>query len=45
MELDDLNKISYAIIGCAYKVQSALGPGLLESTYEVCLEYELLQNG
>jgi len=45
MELDDLNKISYAIIGCAYKVHSALGPGLLESTYEDCLEYELLQNG
>jgi len=36
-----LNKISYDIIGCAYKVHSNLGPGLLESTYEVCLAYEL----
>lgn len=40
-----LNEISYEIIGAAYKVHSALGPGLLESTYEVCLEYELLEKG
>ena len=39
----DLNTLSYEIIGCAYKVHSELGPGLLESTYEVCLEYELAQ--
>jgi len=39
----DLNTLSYEIIGCAYKVHSKLGPGLLESTYEVCLEYELAQ--
>lgn len=43
--LDDLNKISYQIIGAAYKVHRELGPGLLESTYEVCLEYELLRSG
>ncbi len=36
-----LNKISYDIIGCSYKVHSSLGPGLLESTYEACLAYEL----
>ena len=29
------------IVDCALKVHSALGPGLLESTYEVCLQYEL----
>ena len=40
-----LNKISYDIIGCSYKVHSALGPGLLESTYEACLAYELNQSG
>jgi GxxExxY protein len=39
--MEDLNKISYDIIGCAYKVHSKLGPGLLESTYQICLEYEL----
>ena len=27
------------------KVHSELGPGLLESTYEVCLEYELINSG
>ena len=45
MELKELNKISYDIIGCAYRVHSGLGPGLLESTYEACLEYELLKMG
>lgn len=40
-----LNDTSYEIIGCAYKVHSKLGPGLLESTYETCLEYELLRSG
>jgi len=43
--MEGLNKLSYEIIGAAYKVHSALGPGLLESTYEVCLEYELLEKG
>jgi GxxExxY protein len=39
----ELNDLTYKIIGCVYKVHSELGPGLLESTYEVCLEYELLK--
>ncbi len=43
--METLNKLSYQIIGCAYKVHSELGPGLLESTYETCLEYELLKSG
>ena len=33
--------MSYKVIGCAYEVHKALGPGLLESTYETCLCYEL----
>jgi GxxExxY protein len=41
----DLNDITEKIIGCAIKVHSALGPGLLESTYEVCLIYELKRTG
>ena len=44
-DMEILNKISYDIIGAAYKVHSTLGPGLLESTYEVCLEYELIKMG
>ncbi len=43
--MEELNKISYDIIGCAYKVHSKLGPGLLESTYQICLEYELKKLG
>ena len=39
--MQELNAISYKIIGCVYDVYNKLGPGLLESTYEVCLEYEL----
>lgn len=37
----ELNDLTYKIIGCAYTVHRKLGPGLLESTYEACLEYEL----
>ena len=44
-EIESLNKITYDVIGCAYKVHSALGLGLLESTYEVCLAYELERSG
>ena len=40
-----LNDISYDIIGCAYKVHTELGPGLLESAYEACLFHELLEKG
>ncbi|MEX2603213.1 MAG: GxxExxY protein [Gracilimonas sp.] len=35
------NDISYAIRGAAFKVHTALGPGLLESVYEIALAYEL----
>lgn len=38
-------ELTYKIIGCAFNVHSDLGPGLLESTYEACLEYELIQAG
>lgn len=41
----NINDMTYQIIGCAYKVHANLGPGLLESTYEVCLEYELIKSG
>ncbi|HZJ80643.1 MAG TPA: GxxExxY protein [Dysgonamonadaceae bacterium] len=39
--MEELNDLTYKIIGCAYKVHKELGPGLLESTYEICLEHEL----
>jgi len=41
----ELNELSYKAIGCAYKVHTELGPGLLESTYEVCLHFEMTNSG
>src|SRR5690625_2195554 len=39
------NEISGGIIRCAIEVHKNLGPGLLESAYQECLAYELVQNG
>lgn len=39
------NELSNRILGCAIKVHKALGPGLLESAYQRCLEYELVKDG
>jgi GxxExxY protein len=41
----DLNEISGQIVDAAMKVHSALGPGLLESTYQTCLLFELHRRG
>ena len=42
MKDDDLTQI---IIGCAYKVHNALGPGFLERVYENALRIELEKIG
>ena len=42
MKFDDL---SNKVIGCALNVHRELGPGVLESTYEQCLCYELSKAG
>ncbi len=39
------NEISKIIIGAAIKVHKTLGPGLLESVYEICLFKELRDLG
>ncbi len=39
------NEISKIVLDCAFKVHLALGPGLLESAYEECLYYEIIQSG
>ncbi|SRR5258707_10142142 len=41
----DRNEVSGAIVDAAMKVHSALGPGLLESAYAVCLRHELIKRG
>ena len=38
-----LNRISGKIVDAAVEVHKRLGPGLLESVYESCLEYELVK--
>ncbi|TWI83071.1 GxxExxY protein [Lacibacter cauensis] len=37
MKLEDYNSITQTIIGSAIEVHRELGPGLMESVYEVCL--------
>ena len=39
------NNSGNIILGCAMKVHSALGPGLVESAYEACLVHELAKAG
>lgn len=39
------NEVSHDVITAAMKVHSALGPGLLESTYQACLLHELAKMG
>jgi GxxExxY protein len=41
----ELNKLTEKIIGCAIEVHRTLGPGLLESAYEECLDFELRSAG
>jgi GxxExxY protein len=40
-----LNALTGRVIEAAMQVHSALGPGLLESTYQACLLYELGKAG
>ena len=39
------NEIGDIVLGDAMKVHSALGPGLLESAYEICLAHEITKQG
>ena len=43
--LETINELTGKIIGASFKVHSALGPGLLESSYKECLFYELSKEG
>jgi GxxExxY protein len=42
---EDINKLTEKIIGAAIEVHKELGAGLLESAYEACLVFELVQLG
>jgi len=39
------NEIGSVVVNCALSVHKTLGPGLLESTYEACLLFELREAG
>ncbi len=41
----NINDLTYKIIGYAYKTHSALGPGLLESSYKEVLYYLMAKDG
>lgn len=41
----EINQVSGAVVDAAMKVHSALGPGLLESAYEMCLIRQLRKRG
>jgi GxxExxY protein len=41
----DIEEIGKQIIDAAIKVHRALGPGLLESSYQACLTFELRKRG
>ena len=40
-----INEITGGIIESAIKVHKSLGPGLLESAYEICMAHELRKQG
>jgi GxxExxY protein len=40
-----VNQVSGIVVNAAMRVHSVLGPGLLESAYQVCLEQELRKRG
>ncbi len=45
MQKENLNKLSGIVLDCSIEVHRNLGPGLLESVYEVCLCKELSLKG
>ena len=41
----EVEKVGKAVLDAAFKVHTALGPGLLESVYETTLAYEIRKGG
>ena len=41
----EAERIGKAVLDAAFKIHTALGPGLLESVYETCTAFELRQSG
>jgi GxxExxY protein len=45
MNKGQINRISGIILDCSIEIHKNLGPGLLESVYEICLYKELKERG
>jgi GxxExxY protein len=43
--MDERDPLTHAVIGAAIEVHRIMGPGLLESVYQHCLEHELNLRG
>ena len=41
----ETERVGKAVLDAAYRVHTALGPGLLESVYEACHAYEIRESG
>lgn len=41
----EVETVGRDIVDSAFQIHSNLGPGLLETTHELCLEHELLERG
>jgi GxxExxY protein len=41
----DIEHLAKVVVDAAYRVHSSLGPGLIESVYELCLMHELKKRG
>jgi GxxExxY protein len=43
--MDERDPLTHEVIGAAIEVHRELGPGLLESVYQLCMEHELKLRG
>ena len=42
---EEKDSLTHAVIGAAMEVHRHMGPGLLESVYQKCMEKELVRRG
>ena len=41
----EIERVAHEVVDAAFKIHSKLGPGLLESAYQVLMIYELTKRG